>query len=140
MSMPPRLTAATGLDALSHCIEGFLSKSFCPPADAMALDGIRRVFRYLPLATADGSNFEARMQMMIAAFEGGVAIRQGSWSCPRDCNLVRRPGTSSRHAECHWCRGQFAAYGDPTTRASARLAEANESKPRAKRRRRCQEH
>jgi 4-hydroxybutyrate dehydrogenase len=77
MSMPPRLTAATGLDALSHCIEGFLSKSFCPPADAMALDGIRRVFRYLPLATADGTNFEARMQMMIAAFEGGVAISKG---------------------------------------------------------------
>jgi alcohol dehydrogenase class IV len=77
VSLPPRLTAATGIDALSHCIEGFLSKSFCPPADAMALDGIRRVFRYLPQATNDGSNLEARMQMMIAAFEGGVAISKG---------------------------------------------------------------
>ena len=77
VSMPPRLTAATGLDALSHCIEGYLSKSFCPPADAMALDGIRRVFRYLPLATEDGGNLDARMQMMIAAFEGGVAIGKG---------------------------------------------------------------
>jgi alcohol dehydrogenase class IV len=77
ISMPPRLTAATGLDALSHCIEGFLSKSFSPLSDAMALDGIRRVFRYLPIATADGSNLEARMQMMIAAFEGGVAIGKG---------------------------------------------------------------
>ena len=77
LSLPPRLTAATGLDALSHCIEGFLSKSFCPPVDAMALDGIRRVFRYLPPATDDGSNLEVRMQMMIAAFEGGVAISKG---------------------------------------------------------------
>ena len=77
VSLPPRLTAATGLDALSHCIEGFLSKSFCPPVDAMALDGIRRVFRYLPPATDEGSNLEARMQMMIAAFEGGVAISKG---------------------------------------------------------------
>jgi 4-hydroxybutyrate dehydrogenase len=77
ISLPPRLTATTGLDALSHCIEGFLSKSFSPPSDAMALDGIRRVFRYLPIATADGTNLEARMQMMIAAFEGGVAIGKG---------------------------------------------------------------
>ena len=43
----------------------------------MALDGIRRVFRYLPPATDEGSNLEARMQMMIAAFEGGVAISKG---------------------------------------------------------------
>jgi 4-hydroxybutyrate dehydrogenase len=77
ISMPPRLTAATGLDALSHCIEGFLSKTFCPPADAMALDGIRRVFRHLPSATADGSNPDARMEMIIAAFEGGVAVGKG---------------------------------------------------------------
>ncbi len=77
LSMPPWLTAATGLDALSHCIEGYLSKSFCPPADALALDGIWRVFRYLPLVTQDGSNLDARMQLMIAAFEGGVAIGKG---------------------------------------------------------------
>lgn len=77
VSLPKRLTAATGLDALSHCIEGFLSKSFCPPVDAMALDGIRRVFRYLPSAVEDGSNLFARTQMMVAAFEGGAAIGKG---------------------------------------------------------------
>jgi 4-hydroxybutyrate dehydrogenase len=75
--MPSGLTAATGLDALSHCIEGYLSTSFCPPADALALDGIRRVFRYLPKAIEDGSDLDARMQMMIAAFAGGVAIGKG---------------------------------------------------------------
>jgi 4-hydroxybutyrate dehydrogenase len=77
ISMPQRLTAATGLDALSHCIEGFLSTTFCPPADAMALDGIRRVFRFLPVATEHGTDLAARLQMMIAAFEGGVAIGKG---------------------------------------------------------------
>jgi 4-hydroxybutyrate dehydrogenase len=77
VSMPSGLTAATGLDALSHCVEGYLSTSFCPPADALALDGIRRVFRYLPKATKDGNDLNARMQMMIAAFAGGVAIGKG---------------------------------------------------------------
>jgi alcohol dehydrogenase class IV len=77
VSLPPRLTAATGLDALSHCIEGFLATTFCPPADAMALDGIRRVFRYLPAATANGDDIDTRLQMMVAAFEGGVAIGKG---------------------------------------------------------------
>ena len=77
VTLPQRLTAATGLDALSHCIEGFLSKSFCPPVDAMALDGIRRVFHYLPSAVEDGSNLDTRTQMMVAAFEGGVAIGKG---------------------------------------------------------------
>jgi alcohol dehydrogenase class IV len=77
VSLPRRLTAATGLDALSHCIEGFLSRSFCPPVDAMALDGIRRVFRYLPSAVEDGSDLYSRTQMMVAAFEGGAAIGKG---------------------------------------------------------------
>ncbi len=77
VSLPPLLTAATGLDALSHCIEGLLSTAFCPPADAMALDGIRRVFGFLPAATANGADRPARLQMMIAAFEGGVAIGKG---------------------------------------------------------------
>ena len=77
MTMPPRLTACTALDALSHCIEGYLSISHSPPADAMALDGVRRVWQFVAAATADGQDREARMQLMLGAFYGGVAIGQG---------------------------------------------------------------
>ena len=77
LSLPPELTAATGLDALSHCVEGFLSKSVNPPLDAIALDGIQRVFAYLERAVANGNDREARWQMMMAALEGGMSISKG---------------------------------------------------------------
>jgi alcohol dehydrogenase class IV len=77
LSLPPRLTASTGMDALSHCVEGFLSKSVNPPLDAIALDGIQRVFAYLERAVADGSDLKARWQMMMAALEGGMSINNG---------------------------------------------------------------
>jgi 4-hydroxybutyrate dehydrogenase len=54
LGLPPALTAATGLDALSHCVETFLSPRLNPPADAIALDGAGRIWRALPLAHADG--------------------------------------------------------------------------------------
>jgi 4-hydroxybutyrate dehydrogenase len=77
MTMPPRLTACTALDALSHCIEGYLSTTDMPLIDAMALDGVRRVWRYIELATTDGQDREARTQLMLGAFYGGVAIGKG---------------------------------------------------------------
>ena len=77
LSLPPDLTAATGMDALSHCVEGFLAKSVNPIVDAIALDGVRRVFGYLERAVADGGDREARWQMMTAALEGGISISKG---------------------------------------------------------------
>jgi 4-hydroxybutyrate dehydrogenase len=77
VTMPPKLTACTGLDALSHCIEGYLSIADSPLIDAMALDGVRRVWRYIEPATADGQDMEARGQLMLGAFSGGVAIGKG---------------------------------------------------------------
>jgi 4-hydroxybutyrate dehydrogenase len=77
MTMPPRLTACTALDALSHCIEGYLSITDAPLVDAMALDGVRRVWRYIEPATANGQDREARTQLMLGAFSGGVAIAKG---------------------------------------------------------------
>ncbi len=77
LSLSPELTAATGMDALSHCIEGFLAKSVNPPVDAIALDGVQRVFAYLGLAVANGNDREARWQMMMAALEGGISISKG---------------------------------------------------------------
>ena len=75
--LPPGLTAATGLDALSHCIETFLSPRFNPPAEAIALDGARRIWRWLERAVAEGSDLEARTEMMMAALEGGLSFQKG---------------------------------------------------------------
>ena len=77
LSLPRRLTAATGIDALSHCIEGYLSLRDQPLGKSIALDGIRRVARHLPHAVADGQNLQARGEMMLAAFAGGVSIGMG---------------------------------------------------------------
>jgi 4-hydroxybutyrate dehydrogenase len=77
LSLPPRMTAGTGLDALGHCIEGFLSPAVNPVVDAIALDGISRAARHIERAVADGQDREARWQMMMAAVEGGMAISKG---------------------------------------------------------------
>jgi 4-hydroxybutyrate dehydrogenase len=75
--LPPALTAATGLDALSHCIETFLSPRFNPPAEAIALDGAARVWRQLERAWRNGSDLEARGEMMMGALEGGLTFQKG---------------------------------------------------------------
>ncbi len=77
MTLPPRLTAATGMDALTHCVEGFLSTNTNPPAEAIALDGTRRVMDYIERAVEDGSDREARLNMSMAALQGGMAIYMG---------------------------------------------------------------
>ncbi|MCT8970442.1 iron-containing alcohol dehydrogenase [Microbaculum marinisediminis] len=75
--MPATLTAATGMDAISHCIETYLSPRFNPPADAIALDGLARAVRFLRRAVADGGDVEARREMMIAALHGGLTFQKG---------------------------------------------------------------
>ena len=77
LTLPPALTAGTGMDALSHCIEGFLSPVVNPPVDAIALDGISRVVGYIERAVNDGFDREARWNMAMAALEGGMAISKG---------------------------------------------------------------
>ncbi len=71
------LTAATGLDALSHCIETFSSPRFNPPADAIALDGAGRIWRNLETAVRTGSDINARTEMMMGAVMGGLAFQKG---------------------------------------------------------------
>ncbi len=75
--LPASLTAATGMDAITHCIEAFLAPSVNPPAEGVALDGLWRGWRNLPVAVADGSNQEARWQMMMASTEGAMAFIKG---------------------------------------------------------------
>jgi alcohol dehydrogenase class IV len=76
-SLPPDLTAATGLDALGHCIESFLATGFQPFADAAAVEGMRHIFRGLEAAIQDGGDLEARSAMATGALLGGTAANKG---------------------------------------------------------------
>jgi hypothetical protein len=77
VGLPPHLTAATGMDALSHCLEAYCVPDYDPMADGMALEGMRLVAEWLPAAVADGGNLEARSQMLAAAMIGAAAFRKG---------------------------------------------------------------
>ncbi|PKO15482.1 MAG: hypothetical protein CVU39_11255 [Chloroflexi bacterium HGW-Chloroflexi-10] len=77
-SLPPGLTATTGMDALVHCIEAFLSKKSNSTADIFALGAIRAIVQWLPAAFQDGNNLEARNAMAIAAAWAGIAFDQSS--------------------------------------------------------------
>ncbi|MDH3738848.1 MAG: iron-containing alcohol dehydrogenase [Alphaproteobacteria bacterium] len=77
IDMPAALTAATGMDAIAHCIETFLSPAVNPPADAIALDGLQRAIANIEVALDDGANREARWHMMMAALQGGLCFQKG---------------------------------------------------------------
>ncbi len=78
MTAPPSVTAATGLDALCHCVEAYTSRKAQPMSDTFAVSAVKRIFKWLPVAFHDGSNEEARTQMSIAALEAGVAFNNSS--------------------------------------------------------------
>lgn len=80
-SMPPGVTAATGFDALTHCIEAYLAKGDHPMADAIALAGVDLVMRHLEAAVETGADLEARGGMMKAAMMGAVAFQKGLGAC-----------------------------------------------------------
>lgn len=75
---PPQLTAATGLDALTHAIEAIISVNAQPLSDALALSAIKRIFRYLPSAYRNGSDQNARRELAIAATQAGISINNSS--------------------------------------------------------------
>lgn len=77
IGMPQFLTAGTGLDAFAHCVEAFSSPHFHPMSQGIALEGMRLVKEYLPRAYVDGSDIEARAQMMAAAAMGATAFQKG---------------------------------------------------------------
>lgn len=77
LGLPPSLTAATGMDAVTHCIETFLSPRDNPVAEAIALDGLRRASRNIRRAVADGQDRDARREMLWAATMGGLTFQKG---------------------------------------------------------------
>jgi 4-hydroxybutyrate dehydrogenase len=77
LGLPPVLTAATGMDAMTHCIEAVLSVVVHPPAEAIGLDGAERIGKWLERAVKDGSDRDARWHMMMGSFEGALAFAKG---------------------------------------------------------------
>ncbi len=77
LGLPPLLTAATGMDAITHCIEAFLTPTVNPPADGIGLDGLWRGWRNIAKAVKDGTDKQARWDMMMASTEGAHAFTMG---------------------------------------------------------------
>ena len=74
--LPPAVTAATGMDALTHNVESYLSPAYHPLCDGIALEGVRIAARALPLAVRDGRNLQARADMMMASMMGAIAFQK----------------------------------------------------------------
>ncbi|MDE2453477.1 MAG: iron-containing alcohol dehydrogenase [Burkholderiales bacterium] len=77
LALPPLLTAATGMDAIAHCMETFMAPAVNPPADGIALDGLARGWAHVERATRDGQDREARWNMMSASMQGALAFQKG---------------------------------------------------------------
>jgi len=93
VGMPARTTAATGFDALTHCLEAYLSRGDHPMADAIALGGLELAVKHLATATHDGKNLEARGAMMKSAAMGAVAFQKGLGAC----HSLAHPLSSEKH-------------------------------------------
>jgi alcohol dehydrogenase class IV len=77
VGLPPKITAATGMDALAHNLEAYCAPGFHPMADGIALEGMRLINKWLLEAVNNGSNIEARMNMLTAASMGSTAFQKG---------------------------------------------------------------
>jgi 4-hydroxybutyrate dehydrogenase len=77
LGLPPMLTAATGMDALSHCLETYCSNVYNPVAGAIAIDGLRRGWANIKAVVEDGQNIEARSEMMMCAMQGALSFQKG---------------------------------------------------------------
>jgi alcohol dehydrogenase class IV len=77
LGLPKMLTAATGMDAIAHCMETFMAPAVNPPADGIALDGLARGWAHIERATRDGADRDARWNMMSASMQGAMAFQKG---------------------------------------------------------------
>ncbi len=81
LKLPPKLTAATGMDALTHCLEAYISKGYHPMCDGVAVQGLKLIGRSLVRAVENGDDLDARSDMMMAASMGAVAFQKGLGVC-----------------------------------------------------------
>ena len=77
LGLPAGLTAATGMDAIAHCLETFMAPAVNPPADGIALDGLGRAWAHIERATRNGQDRDARWAMMSASMQGAMAFQKG---------------------------------------------------------------
>ncbi|WP_202913113.1 iron-containing alcohol dehydrogenase [Acuticoccus sediminis] len=102
LSLPRAMTVGSGMDAMTHCIEGFLSPRPNPPAEAVALDGLRRIWNHLERAAADGDDREARWHLLMGSAEGGMAMTNGLGAVHAMSHAAggaARPQSSPRHPQ-----------------------------------------
>ncbi len=97
LGLPAGLTAATGMDAVSHCIETFLSPRFNPVADSIALDGLKRAVTNIQKAVTSGTDIAARTEMMMAALQGGLTFQKGLGAI----HALSHPLGAIKHASLH---------------------------------------
>jgi alcohol dehydrogenase class IV len=100
LGLPPHVTAAVGMDALSHNIEAYCSPFYHPMAEGIALEGMRLIKEWLPMAVHDGKNLPARAHMMVASSMGATAFQKGlgamhSLSHPCSANLNTHHGLTN---------------------------------------------
>jgi alcohol dehydrogenase class IV len=100
VGLPPHITAAVGMDALSHSLEAYCAPGYHPMADGVAVEGIRLVKEFLPRAVADGNDLEARANMLVASSMGATAFQKGlgamhSLSHPCSANLGTHHGLAN---------------------------------------------
>ena len=76
LDLPPAITAATGMDALTHNVESYLSPAYHPLCDGIALEGVRIAARALPIAVRDGRNLQARSDMLMSSMMGAIAFQK----------------------------------------------------------------
>ncbi len=100
LGLPPKVTAAVGMDALSHNLEAYCSPFYHPMAEGIAIEGMRLIKEWLPVAVKEGSNLEARSHMMVASSMGATAFQKGlgamhSLSHPCSANLNTHHGLTN---------------------------------------------
>ncbi len=100
LALAPHVTAAVGMDALSHNLEAYCSPFYHPMAEGIALEGMRLIREWLPIAVKDGANLEARSHMMVASTMGATAFQKGlgamhSLSHPCSANLNTHHGLTN---------------------------------------------
>src|SRR6266849_3170004 len=91
IGLPPFITAATGMDALTHNLEAYVAKGDHPLADAIALDGLRRIAQHLGRAVKNGKDVEAREQMLLGSAMGAIAFQKGLGACHSVAHALMLP-------------------------------------------------
>jgi alcohol dehydrogenase class IV len=122
VGLPPFITAATGMDALTHNLEAYVAKGDHPLADAIAIDGLRRIAHSLKRAVQNGKDLEAREQMLLGSAFGAIAFQKGLGACHSVAHALT-PVAGTHHGLANSLMLP-AVINFNRTAAEARLAEA----------------